>query len=55
MTSLHQSRPAQSCLTGPAMLQVAAYTSGRDTVTLDDCLLLQHILWAAPRGGLPHQ
>ena len=48
MTSLHQSRPAQSSLTGPAMLQVAAYTSGRDTVTLDDCLLLQHILWQRP-------
>ena len=27
---------------------MAAYTSGRDTVTLDDCLLLQHILWQRP-------
>eukprot|EP00891_Asterochloris_glomerata_P000565 jgi/Astpho2/565/gw1.00013.152.1_t len=31
-----------------ALMQVAAYTSGRDTVTLDDCLLLQHILWQRP-------
>ena len=45
---LHQSRPSQFCLTVLAMLQVAAYTSGRDTVTLDDCLLLQHILWQRP-------
>ena len=29
-------------------MQVAAYTSGRDAVTLDDCLLLQHILWQRP-------
>ncbi|KAK9868735.1 hypothetical protein WJX84_010577 [Apatococcus fuscideae] len=31
-----------------ALLQVAAYTSGRSTVSLHDCLLLQHVLWQRP-------
>ena len=30
------------------VLQVAAYTSGKDSVSLLDCLLLQHILWQQP-------
>jgi MoxR-like ATPase len=30
------------------MLQVAAYTSGRRQVTLQDCLLLEHVLWSHP-------
>ena len=29
-------------------MQVAAYTSGKDSVSLTDCLLLQHILWQEP-------
>ena len=28
--------------------QVAAYTSGKDSVSLLDCLLLEHILWQQP-------
>lgn len=27
---------------------MAAYTSGKDSVSLLDCLLLQHILWQQP-------
>lgn len=30
------------------MLKVAAYTNGRDTVSLYDCMLLQHTLWQRP-------
>ena len=29
-------------------MQVAAYTSGKDSVSLLDCMLLQHILWQQP-------
>ena len=29
-------------------VQVAAYTSGKDSVSLLDCLLLEHILWQQP-------
>ena len=29
-------------------MQVAAYTSGKDSVSLLDCLLLEHILWQQP-------
>jgi MoxR-like ATPase len=29
-------------------VQVAAYTSGKDSVSLLDCMLLQHILWQQP-------
>jgi MoxR-like ATPase len=29
-------------------LQVAAYTSGRSSVSQYDCLLLQHVLWQRP-------
>ncbi|KAK9841968.1 hypothetical protein WJX81_001717 [Elliptochloris bilobata] len=31
-----------------ALMQVAAYTSGRSVVSLYDCLLLQHVLWQRP-------
>ncbi|KAK9827021.1 hypothetical protein WJX74_003724 [Apatococcus lobatus] len=31
-----------------ALLQVAAYTSGRSSISLHDCLLLQHVLWQRP-------
>ncbi|KAL3147397.1 hypothetical protein ABBQ38_014463 [Trebouxia sp. C0009 RCD-2024] len=30
------------------LMQVAAYTSGKDSVSLLDCLLLEHILWQQP-------
>ncbi|DBA78506.1 TPA: hypothetical protein ACH3X2_007993 [Trebouxia sp. C0005] len=30
------------------LMQVAAYTSGKDSVSLLDCMLLQHILWQQP-------
>jgi MoxR-like ATPase len=30
------------------LMQVAAYTSGRDAVSMYDCLLLQHVLWQRP-------
>ena len=29
-------------------MQVAAYTSGQDSVGLLDCMLLQHVLWQQP-------
>lgn len=29
-------------------LQVAAYTDGRSNISLQDCLLLQHIFWQKP-------
>jgi AAA lid domain len=29
-------------------LQVSAYTNGRSEVTMQDCLLLQHLMWQAP-------
>lgn len=29
-------------------MQVAAYTNGRDVVSVYDCLLLQHVLWNRP-------
>ena len=31
-----------------ALLQVAAFTSGRSYVTPKDCMLLQHVLWNRP-------
>lgn len=31
-----------------ALMQVAAYCNGRDTVTEYDALLLEHVLWATP-------
>ncbi|KAI8473934.1 MAG: AAA domain-containing protein [Monoraphidium minutum] len=31
-----------------ALMQVAAYTNGRDAVTEYDCLLLEHVLWSTP-------
>ena len=33
---------------GCAWLQVSAYTNGRSEVTMQDCLLLQHLMWQAP-------
>lgn len=34
--------------TAVCCVQVAAYTSGKDSVSLLDCLLLEHILWQQP-------
>lgn len=31
-----------------ALMQVAAYTNGREVVSVYDCLLLQHVLWNRP-------
>lgn len=28
--------------------QVSAYTNGRSEVTVQDCLLLQHLMWQSP-------
>jgi MoxR-like ATPase len=30
------------------LMQVAAYTNGREVVSVYDCLLLQHVLWHRP-------
>lgn len=40
-----QRRVLESAVYG---VQVAAYTSGKDSVGLLDCLLLEHILWQQP-------
>jgi AAA lid domain len=37
----------QKSLAAP-WLQVSAYTNGRSEVTMQDCLLLQHLMWQAP-------
>ncbi len=29
--------------------QVSAYTNGRSEVTVQDCLLLQHLMWQRPQ------
>jgi MoxR-like ATPase len=34
-----------------SLLQVAAYTNGRSSLTEYDCLLLKHILWQRPEEG----
>ena len=31
-----------------AVLQVSAFTNGRTEVSMEDCLLLQHVMWQRP-------
>ena len=42
----------ERCWTVQLCLQVAAYTSGRSSVSPFDCLLLQHVLWQRPEEAV---